>query len=617
MKKLALILCLGLSFSLFAAIPSNFYGTCTKSGEFCAYFSPTDMPILSFAQYLQNAKRSIKIAIYNMGVKELIPVIQDRLNNGVKVEIVTDFKLSFSSNKVSNALQSHPNLTKYRIPVLRGGNPQMHNKILIIDDETLLIGSANFTYFGLLANFENVMAIKNKYAIEKFSAEFNELRQIAYESCRLFSGSNCKNGGDYWDRDFSQFATSGKVPTSAIASDAPSKCSNLVNGKGFLNEGNLPIFKGAESCFKDARYAQLADFIKKTERYVDGTLVADKPPYYDYKTKTSYRYHPEQNGKMKVFFSPEDDVQYAIVNELEKTLENPMNSFAYISTNFITNRTIANTLVKMQKAGVRMRIFFDRGRYEDPNFSSSISTLNELGFTWGGDNVSDNDQITIFNNTLTSGYGCNHNKMSVVYTPREGARLLNGSANWSVGAMNRNDENLTITYDEELAAIYMKEIISELFIYRYGQNINHQGFREDINFVYRRLPQLANALWDKKDEWNPRNQATAIISMEKAPVNETNGKVWIWVYDEQTKKQVVIPMFSDDNFAGKWLATIPASLGANIRFKFFASPIHYDAFRYGPYNSGWEYSSHNDRTLTLPKASVALIEKNYEWGNPF
>lgn len=77
--------------------------------------------------------------------------------------------------------------------------------------------------------------------------------------------------------------------------------------------------------------------------------------------------------------------------------------------------------------------------------------------------------------------------------------VLNGSANWSAGAMTKNDENLVIVKDDKLAAIYLREIISQLAVYRYGQNLGADGLQKDIATLSRSVPCLKSYLGLEKD----------------------------------------------------------------------------------------------------------------------
>jgi phosphatidylserine/phosphatidylglycerophosphate/cardiolipin synthase-like enzyme len=587
-------------------------GDCTLDGKYCAYFSPDDIPVEIVKRYLNSAKRVIRIATYNMNVEDFQFIIQRKLNQGVKVEFLVDYKLSFSSNRVWNAVWNHQNLIKYRVPVLRGGNPQMHNKWIFIDDHTLLMGSANWTYNGLVANYENVMAVREPKVVAQFLDEYNELKETGKIACRLFARGNCGTGYAKYDQGFHHYATTGMVHGSVI-NPINAKCSNLSKKNfGFLNEGNQPAFPGITNCFRDPRYANLISQVSSKEKFVDGDIVSKYAKVIDKKVK--------QDGYVQSYFSPEDNVQRVILKELYSTINDPQNSFAYISVNFITNRYIAETLVKMYRAGVRMKLFFDRGRYLDPNFQHVVGILNEIGFTYG-DQHGKHNLISIFNNTLTGPYACNHNKMAVIGTPQGGVRLLNGSANWSHGAMRKNDENLVVVYDPMISSIYLKEILSELFVYRYGQNLSAPGFQEDVYYLGKRVPcfnavmGLTKSCTVKGRLWKPRAKSSIVLSVENVPANPATEVVYAWVANLNNGAGGAIRLYTDKTFAGRWMNAVPAYLNQDTRFKFMILPKGVSPYAKGLHSARWEYGgAGNDRVMHSSSLSVQRVEKVYRWG---
>jgi phosphatidylserine/phosphatidylglycerophosphate/cardiolipin synthase-like enzyme len=593
-------------------------GSCTPNDEFCASFAPSDMPLHDVARALKSAKKSIRIAIYNMDALEFADILKERLDQGVSVEFLVDYKLSASSNIVFRSLGEHRGLKRLRIPVLRGANPQMHNKIIIVDGEKLLFGSANFTYSGLVANYENVMSTTNPLMIKKFSEELDELKNVAEISCKIFTQdpSKCGTAQEKWDSSFHTIASTGKLAASVLKEGCTPD-----EFRGFLDPRNqlLKGFRGGKDlkdCLSDDRYLKLAEQLGSVEKYADGSRVRDVRAYRP-------DYNPLSGEKIRVLFSPEDPVEAAIVKELELTLKNPSESFAYLSVNFITNKSIAATLLKLHEAGVRMRIFLDKGRVEDPMFQSQMPTLSKLGIGGGESGISKN-AITVFTNELTGPYGCNHNKMGVVYSPQGGLRLLNGSANWSGGAMNNNDENFTVVQDDALASIYLKEIVSQLYTYRYMQQEQNPGFVDDVKVLTSKAPCLGALLGKTKSckvngkDWFPETYANVALSLEGVPADARTDSVWVRVANARGNG-VSLPLFTHEVFNGRWLVAVPVPLGETLQFKFYKSARRYFAklINLGLPNESWEYGGiGNDRTVVAPNLSVQAIKGRYTWGKP-
>jgi phosphatidylserine/phosphatidylglycerophosphate/cardiolipin synthase-like enzyme len=596
---------------------AGYEGTCTPDGVACAYFSPSDMPIHAVGQALRSARSSIRIATYNMDVLHYVTLLEEKLKQGIPVEFMVDYKLSIDSNIVWRSLADHPLLRRYRLPVMRGGNPQMHNKIIIVDNAVVLLGSANFTYSGLVANYENVLAIRDPGVVQKFNAELDELRAIAHVTCEIFAtpATSCGKGTEAWDPNFHTFLYTGKLPAAVVA--RTKTCKKLTTGSGLFTARNQPAV--APSCFTDPRYGTLLERVSPIERFVDGTQTASLPA-----TKTKF---DNQRGRFRVYFSPEDNVEQIIVWELEATLKKPAESFAYIATNFITNYKIASTLVKMKAAGVRMKIFFDRGRYEDEDFKQQLKQLENLGFTRGETGMSSN-LITVFNNDLTGPYACNHNKMAVIGVGNR-LRLVNGSANWSSSAMNKNDENLVVIEDSALAAIYLREILSQLYVYRYYQQEQSAGFVDDLNFLIPRVPCLKALLGLEEActlaggaTWRPAASSSVVLSVA-APFDGTTESVWAWVAGWGGKPQGgFVPLYTHRVFNGRWVAGLPGPrVGpglppATLWFKFIRWPTNLP----GPTDPSqvsadrWEFGGFDNRRVDLSGMAVQVIRDKYTWG---
>ncbi|GHU49373.1 hypothetical protein FACS189459_0720 [Bacilli bacterium] len=60
----------------------------------------------------------------------------------------------------------------------------IHSKIIIIDDELLLLGSNNLDYRSLLINFENFLLINSKTSAKQFVEYFDESLTHSIESSK-------------------------------------------------------------------------------------------------------------------------------------------------------------------------------------------------------------------------------------------------------------------------------------------------------------------------------------------------------------------------------------------------------------------------------------------------
>ncbi len=658
----------------------TFEGTCTPGQKICAYFAPTDMPIHAVIGAMKRAQRSIRIATYNINIPQIAAVLHERMNAGVKVEMMEDYAHAVEDepdpNSVWSKIGPHANLVKYKLSVLRGGTPQMHDKILVVDDERVFFGSANWTFTGLVGNFENVMSIRDAGIVAKYQAELDELRDLAKLTCESFATNpaDCGKGTEKYPPELHRLMIEGAfaaAPSGPIDASKPG-CNVLTNDRyGLLLPGNQPRIADQatfEGCFVDAALgARYWTFVMKAaaiEKYADGTNVSADPPTLDANGYVKFNHRDQQTGPIRAYFSGEDDVEWMMVRELRALQSGtPTDAFAYVSTNFVTNSRLTKELVKLKELGVRTRVFFDRGRFYDPMFTSQFYQLApKLGFTKGlGANKLSVTQagntwnivslperedeeslaqnvVTVFDNDLSGKYGANHNKFAILgMRNADGTyrvKLLNGSANWSGAATDTNDENLVVIEDQHAAAIYLREMISELYVYRYAQNEESAGLKGDMDFVAERVPCYrammgqpnASCADSTGTPWTPDVSAALVMAVKHVPVAlDYSRRVWAWVPDFPAASEGGDPgrafeLFSYGTFEGKWVTSIPWTPGAEVRWKFFSAPANVDPNRDGLGAQGieWEYGGiHNDRRATLGTRPLLTIRSsNLVWGQP-
>jgi cardiolipin synthase A/B len=104
-----------------------------------------------YVSAIQSAKQSITLVIYALLDPQVIQALQDKSEAGIPLYIVCDAK---ASPGISRKL---PQATIVR----RAGKGLMHQKILVIDDHQILLGSANLTTDSLKVHGNLVFGIDN------------------------------------------------------------------------------------------------------------------------------------------------------------------------------------------------------------------------------------------------------------------------------------------------------------------------------------------------------------------------------------------------------------------------------------------------------------------------
>ncbi len=101
---------------------------------------------------ISSAQKSIDISIFSLTDPEVIEAINRQAASGIEVSIHFDPKHSPALVK-----KLHPSVTLS--PWKKSG--LMHKKIVIVDDHTTLIGSANFTLSSLMTHENLIMGLKS------------------------------------------------------------------------------------------------------------------------------------------------------------------------------------------------------------------------------------------------------------------------------------------------------------------------------------------------------------------------------------------------------------------------------------------------------------------------
>jgi len=130
------------------------------------YFAPLPEPPYdieeAWLREINDAQSTIRITLYSFTLATVKDALINAYQRGVDVRVLVD-KTAICNGSTPNALTRA--LAAEGIPIERYRNLQyptdlLHDKILIIDDQVLAIGSANFTVAASRYNHENMMIIK-------------------------------------------------------------------------------------------------------------------------------------------------------------------------------------------------------------------------------------------------------------------------------------------------------------------------------------------------------------------------------------------------------------------------------------------------------------------------
>ena len=136
---------------------------CSLSGIDKLYFLPKDKDIVKdeIVNQLKNAKKSIIIAMYNFKYVKFANALALAAQNGVDVKVYYYKKrINFSKN----------------IKALKVRN-KLHTKVALIDDKTVIFGSANWTKESFKKNYEVIYITDRDELVKEFINFFSTIKR--------------------------------------------------------------------------------------------------------------------------------------------------------------------------------------------------------------------------------------------------------------------------------------------------------------------------------------------------------------------------------------------------------------------------------------------------------
>ncbi|HVN16507.1 MAG TPA: phospholipase D-like domain-containing protein [Anaerolineales bacterium] len=131
---------------------------------------------------INNAQKTIDVTSFDLNLPSFVDALVAAAQRGVQVRVVYDGtngtqKLSASDSPTGQALDAIQTLKEVGIQLVNGGrsNGLMHDKIIIVDDATLFMGSWNMSYNDTYRNNNNLLEITDPTLIANYQAKFNEL----------------------------------------------------------------------------------------------------------------------------------------------------------------------------------------------------------------------------------------------------------------------------------------------------------------------------------------------------------------------------------------------------------------------------------------------------------
>lgn len=124
--------------------------------DFSIYFCPNRFCELSVLDKVKEAEKNIVCMIYSFTLDDLADELINAKQRGINIKIILE-------NQQITQYSEYQKLKANNIDVILDNRPfLMHNKFCVIDEETLMTGSMNFSVNGINNNDESLLIIKDK-----------------------------------------------------------------------------------------------------------------------------------------------------------------------------------------------------------------------------------------------------------------------------------------------------------------------------------------------------------------------------------------------------------------------------------------------------------------------
>lgn len=128
------------------------------------YFSPSTHAVNEgILPELRKAKDYIYVSMFLISNRSIVRELINAKRRGVDVKMITE------ANHALQGYTKHEYLRKAGIPVkVENWGGKMHAKLAVIDDNTIITGSVNWTQSGFMYNDENMLILRNAQEQAKF-----------------------------------------------------------------------------------------------------------------------------------------------------------------------------------------------------------------------------------------------------------------------------------------------------------------------------------------------------------------------------------------------------------------------------------------------------------------
>lgn len=153
----------------FLIIIAIFLFSCSPQPEWSVFFSPNGGCTKAIIQELNQAETSVLVQAYSFTSAPIAEALLEAHKRGVKVEVILDKSQRTEKYSSADFLANSGILVR-----IDSAHAIAHNKVMILDEHTVITGSFNFTKAAEEKNAENLLVIKGKRLAQEYLRNWKE-----------------------------------------------------------------------------------------------------------------------------------------------------------------------------------------------------------------------------------------------------------------------------------------------------------------------------------------------------------------------------------------------------------------------------------------------------------
>ena len=129
-------------------------------------------PLITVLRMIDDARTTIRVQMYSLTLQEVVSAMVRAKQRGVDVRVIVDRSQLHQDRNDSFRVEA---LASAGVPVLVDTVPGlMHNKVMVIDGDTVLTGSFNYTWGAEHWNAENLLVLHDPALAAEYLRNWNQ-----------------------------------------------------------------------------------------------------------------------------------------------------------------------------------------------------------------------------------------------------------------------------------------------------------------------------------------------------------------------------------------------------------------------------------------------------------